>query len=158
MLPSVFPRLATDSAGRVTVGLVICWFYLFFLPVMLYSVLPSLATDSAASVSWCLETSPLKIPFPGRSSLPTSFVSFFIFYIFSYLVLKTMTCFSGHLMSSASIQKSFCEIYSALKFSFDEFLREKVVSPSYSSAILGPPPKGLFELWENRWSSSRVTS
>ena len=39
------------------------------------------------SVSWCLETSLLKIPFPGRSSLPTSFVSFFIFYIFSYLFL-----------------------------------------------------------------------
>ena len=106
---------------------------------MLPSVLPRLATASAVSISWCLETSLLKIPFPGLSSLPTSFVSFFIFYIFSYLVLKTMTCFSGHLMSSASIQK-FCRIYSALKCSFDEFVREKVVSPSYSSAILGPPP------------------
>ena len=104
---------------------------------MLYSVLPSLATDSAASVSWCLETSPLKIPFPGRSSLPTSFVSFFVFYTFSYLFLKIMICFSGCLMSSASIQKLFCGISSALKCSFDEFVREKVVSPSYSSAILG---------------------
>ena len=28
----------------------------------------------------------------------------------------------------------------ALKCSFDEFVGEKVVSPSYSSAILGPPP------------------
>ena len=106
---------------------------------MLPSVLPRLATDSAASVSWCLETSLLKIPFPGWSSLPTSFVSFFIFYIFSYLFLKTMICFSGCLMSSASIQKLFCGIYSALKCSFDEFVREKAVSPSYSSAILGPP-------------------
>ena len=106
---------------------------------MLPSVLPRLATDLAASVSWCLETSLLKIPFPGWSSLPTSFVSFFIFYIFSYLFLKTMICFSGCLMSSGSIQKLFFGIYSALKFSFDEFLREKVVSPSYSSAILGPP-------------------
>ena len=43
---------------------------LFFLPVMLPSVLPRLATDSAASVSWCLETSLLKIPFPGWDSLP----------------------------------------------------------------------------------------
>ena len=81
--------------------------------------------------------------FPGRSSLPTSFVSFFIFYIFSYLFLNPMICFAGCLMSSASIQKLFCGIYSALKCSFDEFLREKVVSPSYSSAILGPLLLGL---------------
>ena len=47
-----------------------CWAHnllvlinLFFLPVMLPSVLPRLATDSAASVSWCLETSLLKITF-----------------------------------------------------------------------------------------------
>ena len=37
---------------------------------MLPSVLPRLATDLAASVSWCLETSLLKIPFPGQDSLP----------------------------------------------------------------------------------------
>ena len=81
-----------------------------------------------------------KTPFLGQSSLPTSFVSFLVFYIFSYLFLKTMICFSGCLMSSASIQKLFCGIYSALKCSFDEFVGGKVVSPSYSSAILGPPP------------------
>ena len=50
-----------------------------------------------------------------------------------------MGCFSGCLMSSASIQKLFCGIYSAFKCSFDEFVGEKVVSPSYSSIILGPP-------------------
>ena len=42
-------------------------------------------------------------------------------------------------MSSAGIQELFYEIYSAFKYSFDEFVGEKVVSPSYSSAILGPP-------------------
>ena len=51
------------------------------------------------------------------------------------LFLKTMICFSGCLMYSASIQKLFREIYSVLKCSFDEFVREKVVSLSYSSAI-----------------------
>ena len=79
-----------------------------------------------------------KTPFLGWSSLPISFVSFLIFYIFSYLFLKTMICFSGCLLSSANIQKLFCETYSVLKYSFDGFVREKVVSPSYSSAILGP--------------------
>ena len=49
---------------------------------MLPSVLPRLTIDSAASVSWCLETSLLKIPFPGQSSLPTSFVSFFVLLYF----------------------------------------------------------------------------
>ena len=38
------------------------------------------------------------------------------------------------------IQKLFCGIYSALKCSFDEFVREKLVSPFYSSTILGLPP------------------
>ena len=53
----------------------------------------------------------------------------------------TDKCFSGCLMSSASIQKLFCGIYSAFKCSFDEFVGEKMVSLSYSFAILGPPDK-----------------
>ena len=90
------------------------------------------------SVSWCLETSLfLKTPFPGRISVPTSFASLFIFYIFFYLLSKSMGCLSGCLMSSANFQKLFCGIFSAFKCSFDEFVVEKVVSPSYSSAILG---------------------
>ena len=92
------------------------------------------------SVSWFLQTFLFfKSPFLGRISIPTSFASLFVFYIFSYLLLKTMGCFSGCLMSSASIQKLFCGIYAAFKCSFDELVGEKVVSPSYSSAILGPP-------------------
>ena len=69
-------------------------------------------------VSWCLETSlflrlPSRdgTPFPGRNSVPPSFVSFFVFYIFSYLLSKTVGFFSGCLMSFASIQKLFCGIY-----------------------------------------------
>ena len=81
MLPSVLPRLATDSAGRVLPGV---WKLLF------------------------------KTPFLGQISVPTSFVSLFIFYVFSYLLSKTMGCFSGCLMSSASIQKLVCGIYSIL--------------------------------------------
>ena len=84
-----------------------------------------------------------KIPFPGQSSIPTSFVSLFVFYIFSYLLSKSMGCFSGCLLSSASIQKLFCGIYSAFKCYFDEFVWEKVVSPSYSSTILGLLPASL---------------
>ena len=103
---------------------------------MLPSVLPRLATDSATRVFpdvWKIFS--FKTPFLGWSSLPTSFVSFFIFYIFSYLFFKTMVCFSGCLMSSASLQKLFCGVCSALKCSFEEFVREKVVFLSYSSTI-----------------------
>ena len=46
-----------------------------------------------------------------------------------------MGCFSGCLMSSASIQKLFYGIYSVFKYSFDEFFGEKVISPSYFSTI-----------------------
>ena len=53
---------------------------------------------------------------------------------------KDLSCFSGCLMSSAGIQKLFCGIDSAFKCSFDEFVGEKVFSPSYFSAILAPPP------------------
>ena len=90
-----------------------------------------------------------KTPFPGRSSIPPSFVSFFVFYIFSYLLSKTMGCFSGCLMSSAGFQKLFCGIYLAFKCSFDEFVGEKVVSPSYSSAILAPPYSSNLSLFLN---------
>ena len=51
-----------------------------------------------------------------------------------------MACLFGCLMSSASIQKLFCGIYSVFKCSFNEFVGEKVVTPSYSSTILGLPP------------------
>ena len=114
--------------------------YLFFLSVMLPSEVPRLATDSPVRVFpgvWKL-LSFLRLPSWDGSPSLTSFVSLFIFYIFSYLLSKIMGCFSGCLMSSASIQKLFCGVYSAFKCSFDEFVGEKVVSPSYSSAILGP--------------------
>ena len=85
---------------------------------------------------------------PGTELPPYLLCLFFHLLYFSYLFLKTMICFSGCLMSSASIQKLFCRIYSVSKCSFDEFVGEKVVSRSYSSAILGllPPPQSSFNL------------
>ena len=80
--------------------------------------------------------SSFRTPSPGRVSIPNSFVSLFIFYILSYLLSKTMGCLSGCLVSSASVQKLFYGICSVFKWSFDEFVGEKVVVLSYSSAIL----------------------
>ena len=84
--------------------------------------------------------SSFKTPSSGWVSVPNSFVSLFIFCILSYLLLKTMGCLSGCLVSSASVQKLFCGICSAFKCSFDEFVGEKVVSLSFTSAILRPLP------------------
>ena len=50
-----------------------------------------------------------------------------------------MGYFSERLMSSASDQKLFCKLSSPFSCSFDGFVEEKVISPSYSSAILTPP-------------------
>ena len=87
--------------------------YLYFLPIMLPSEIPKLPTDPLVRVFPGVWKLPLfKIPFPGWISIPTSFVSLFIFYILSYLLTKTMGCLSGCLMSSASIQKLFCGIFS----------------------------------------------
>ena len=133
-------RLRCFSAGGVTVGLAICEFYLFIFSPCYVALCASKARHRFGSekVSWCLETS-LFLRLPSRNRAPSLplLSLFFVFYIFSYLLSKTMGCFSGHLMSSADIQKLFCGIYSVFKCSFDEFVGEKVVSPSYSSAILG---------------------
>ena len=65
---------------------------------------------------------------------------------FFSLPSKTMGCFSGRLMSAASEQKLFCKLCSSFCCSLNEFVEEKVISPSYSSAILTPPPdKNILE-------------
>ena len=118
--------------------------YLFIFPPCYVALCGSKARHrlSSESFSWCLETSLLRLPSLDRArSLPL--LSLF-WSIFSYLLSKTMGCFSVCLMSSAGIQKLFCKIYSAFKCSFDEFVGDKVVSPSYSSTILGPPLKYFY--------------
>ena len=51
-----------------------------------------------------------------------------------------MGCFSGCLMSSASIRSCFVEFAQCLNVLLINLWGEKVVSLSYSSAILGLPP------------------
>ena len=76
---------------------------------------------------------------PGTELRPSLFCLFFCLLYFFLPPLEDLGCFSGCLMSSAGIHKLFCGIYSAFKCSFDEFVGEKVFSPSYSSTILAPP-------------------
>ena len=122
---------------------VICGFHLFFPSqsgcLSRFKELPPDPPVQGFPGIWKLPL--IKTPFPGQISILSSFVSLFIFYILSYLLSKTMGCFSGRLMTSASDQKLFCEVFSAFNYSFNEFVGEKVVSPSYSSTILAPPRK-----------------
>ena len=131
----------------------LCMYVFFFLPIILPSKIPRLTTDPPVRVLPGVRKllSFFKTPFLGWISIPTSFISMFIFYILSYLLLKTIGCLSRCLMASAIIQKLFFRICSAFKCSFSEFVGEKVVSPSYSSTILGPP----LETWDPN-STTRV--
>ena len=109
---------------------------------MLPSEVPRLATDSPVRIFpgvWKL-LSFLRPPSrDGYPSLPL--LSLFLSFIFFPTSFRRQwAAFLECLMSSASIQKLFCGICLAFKCSFDEFLGEKVVSPSYSSTILGSPP------------------
>ena len=58
-----------------------------------------------------------------------------------------MGCFSGRLMSTANDQKLFCKLCSPFCCSFDEFVEEKVISPSYSSTILTPPINFIYKVF-----------
>ena len=114
MFPSVVPRISTDSAVRVFPGV---WKPLF---------LRLLSQDRAQSL-------PLLSLFLSFIFFPTSFQRQFF---------PTLpSCSSGCQISSVGIQKLFHGIYSEFKSSFDEFVGEKVISLSYSSTILGPPPR-----------------
>ena len=109
--------VCSASPLGVTIGHVVCGFRLFIFPPSYVALWGSKARHRLPSenVSWCLETSLFfKTPFPRQIFIPTSFVSLFIFYIFSYLLSKTMGCFPGCLTSSACIQK--CVLWHLLSF------------------------------------------
>ena len=135
---------ATSLLG-VAVRQIICGFYLFIY-FSSWLCCPLRFQNSPQTCHWegfllFRNFSSFMTPFPGWDSIPNSFVSLFVFYILSDLLSKRMGCSTGGLVSSVSVQKLFCGSCLAFKWSFDEFVGEKVVSPSYSSTILGPPPK-----------------
>ena len=97
-------------------------------------------------VSYCVEaSSSWLLPQDGSPFLNP--VSIFIFYILPYLLLKRLHFFSGCLVSSGSIKKLFYGSCSIFKRSFDKFVGDKLVSRSYSLAILGLPPP--FAFWNS---------
>ena len=135
------------SLLEVAVRRIICGFYFIFFPPGYVALWDSRTphTPAGKRASWCLETSPL-LWLPPRNRSPwLTLLSLLLSFIFcpEPLIEDPSAC----LVSSASVQKLFCGICSAFKWSFDEFVREKVVSPSYSSTILGSPPINLFSMF-----------
>ena len=109
---------------------------------MLPSALPKLGTDSAVRrFPGVWKRLSFSDSLPGMELPPSLFCLFFCLLYFFLPPFEELDYFSGCLMSSAGIQKLLCGIYLTFKCSFDEFVGEKVFSPSYSSAILAPPYK-----------------
>ena len=118
--------------------------YLFFLLVILLSEIPRLTTDPPERVFpgvWkllpSLETSFLRLPpRDGSPSLPL--LSLFLSFIFFLPPFKD----NGLPFWVPDVLCQHLEVVLwdllGIQCSFDEFVGEKVVSPSYSSAILGP--------------------
>ena len=90
--------------------------YLFIFPPGYVALCASKARKRLGSECFLVfgNFSLFKTPFPGWSSIPTSFVSFFVFYIFSYLLLKTMGCFSGFLIPLPAFRSCFVEFTQCL--------------------------------------------
>ena len=112
---------------------------------MLVAETPQLPTDSLGKYFLlCGSFSSFTTPSLGQVSISKSFIFVFIFYLLSYLLVKTLGYLYECLVSFASVEKLFCGSFSIFKWSFDEFVGEKVVAPSCSSAILEPPPVSWF--------------
>ena len=77
-------------------NLLVLSIYLFFLPVMLPSASKARHRLSRESVSWCLETSLLKIPFPGQDSLPRTELTPYLLCLFFHLLYFFLTGFKDN--------------------------------------------------------------
>ena len=90
------------------------------------------------SVSWCLETS-LFLRFPSRDGAPS--LPLLSHFCLLYFFLRPFED-NGLLFWVPDVLYQHSEV--VLWNLLGEFVGEKVVSPSYSSAILAPPPTFLF--------------
>ena len=122
------------SAGGVTIGLVICGFKLF---IYFSSLLCCSLYFQGLPQTWQWECflvfgnfSLFKTPSLGWSSVPTSCLFFCLLYFFLLLFKDNGLLFWLPDVLFQHTEGFFCGIYSPFKCSFDEFVGEKVVSPS----------------------------
>ena len=77
-------------------NLLVLIIYLFFLPVMLPSASKARHRLNRESVSWCLETSLLKIPFPGQDFLPGTKLPPYLLCLFFHLLYFFLPVFEDN--------------------------------------------------------------
>ena len=124
---------------------VICGFYLLFLPVRLPFEIRKFPPDPPVRGFPRVWKLPL-LWLPSWDGSPSlALLSFFLSFIFcpasfwrQWAAFLDAWC---TLLETRRDQKLFCGVCSALKCSFDEFIGEKVVSPSYSSTVLASTPR-----------------
>ena len=141
---------------------VICGFYLFSLLVRLPSKIQKLLPDPPVRGLPGVWKLPL-LWLPSRDgSLSLALLSLFLSFIFCPTSFwRQWAAFLGTWCPLLD-QKLFCGVCSVFKCSFDEFVGEKVVSPSYSSAIFYIQFKWHIlcaELWEDiktRYTKKKV--
>ena len=127
---------ATSLLGVVVRHLFCGVFFFLFPPSYVALWIPKLPTDLPVIGFPVFGNVSFMTPSLGWVSILT-LLSLFLSFIFCPTSFRR--AFSVP-VSSTSIQKLFCGICSVFKWSFDEFVGKKEVSPSYSSAILGLPP------------------
>ena len=116
---------------------------------VLSSVAPKLPPSATRSLRprrgflVCGNLSSFAVPSHWCRSYPYSFVSVFFFFLLPYPGTWGVSCLLGGLRFSASIQKVFCRSCSTCRCISYVFVGRKVISTSYSSAILKLPPQKL---------------
>ena len=138
---------ATSPLG-VVVRLVICGFYLLFFPPGYVAIWDSKTPHRPAGerVSWCLETTVLRLP-PWNGSLSLTLLSLFL----SFIVCPTFfwrqwAAFLDAWSPLLAFRSCFVVFAQSSNDLLMKFVGKKVVSWSYSSAILGLSPQ-FFILW-----------
>ena len=134
------------SPLEVAIRHIICGFYLFIFPPGYVALWDSKTphTPAGERVSWCLETSPvLQLP-PWDGSPSLTLLSLFLSFIFCPTSFwRQWAAFLGALCPLPAFRSCFV-VFSQCSNDLSMNLVEKVVSLSYSSAILGQPMFNIF--------------
>lgn len=112
-----------------------------------FEILKLLTVTTGEGVSKCEEMFPPSgLPAQGAGPYSKILCLFFFFNLFILLclILRPLVCLFRSLGSSARIQNSFCKCCSTCRWTFLCICGVKVISPSYSSAILNVLSNSFF--------------
>ena len=106
----------------------------------------TISYTTSEGLSECMEIfPPSQLPLRGTCPIPIP-LSLFHLFLLCYPIRWRLACIFGSLRSSASIQQVFFRRSSTCRYVFDVFVVRKLISTSYSSAILKIPPQVFYVL------------